>query len=303
MTERGAVIVIPIAEPYDFARTVALLRHGSMDPTTILEPGAFWRAWRTPNGPATLHLKHVVDGVHARAWGPGAEHAMSQAAAIAGAFDNPAEYRPSLPLLHDLARRFAGVRIPRTGSIMDSLIPSITEQKVTSQEAWRAYRGLVSKFGGPAPGPNERLKLPPDPAAVATAPYYVTHRMGLERRRTDVIRNACARANRMEEAAHMTPSDARARLEALPGIGPWTSAEVTQVSHGDPDAVSVGDFHLPNLVAWALAGEARGTDERMLELLAGEQGHRGRAIRLLQLSGIRAPAFGPRNRIRDIAPM
>ena len=37
---------------------------------------------------------------------------------------------------------------------------------------------------------------------------------------------------------------------------------------GDPDAVSVGDYHIPNMVAWALAGDARGTDEHMLELLA-----------------------------------
>ena len=58
---------------------------------------------------------------------------------------------------------------------------------------------------------------------------------------------------------------------------------------GDADAVSVGDYHLPSLVSWALAGERRGTDERMLELLAPFAGHRGRVIRLLAGAGSSRP--------------
>ena len=63
---------------------------------------------------------------------------------------------------------------------------------------------------------------------------------------------------------------------------------------GDPDAVSVGDFHLPNVVAFALAGEPRADDARMLELLEPWRGHRARVIRLLEASGIQAPKYGPR---------
>ena len=40
------------------------------------------------------------------------------------------------------------------------------------------------------------------------------------------------------------------------------------VSHGDADAVAVGDYHLKNVVAWhLLEGRPRGTDEEMMELL------------------------------------
>src|SRR5207247_7586161 len=70
---------------------------------------------------------------------------------------------------------------------------------------------------------------------------------------------------------------------------------------GDSDAVSLGDYHLPHQVAWALAGEPRGTEARMLELLAPYRGHRARVIRLLTLGGIQAPRFGPRMRLRRIA--
>ena len=67
------------------------------------------------------------------------------------------------------------------------------------------------------------------------------------------------------------------------------------------DAVSVGDYHLPNVVAWALASEARADDARMLELLEPYRGQRGRVIRLLEASGIGAPRFGPKMPIRSIA--
>ena len=92
----------------------------------------------------------------------------------------------------------------------------------------------------------------------------------------------------------MPPGEAAARLRALPGIGAWTAAEVVGVSHGDPDAVPVGDYHHPHMVAFALAGEERATDERMLELLEPYRGHRNRVLRLLLLSGIGPPRKAPR---------
>jgi len=100
--------------------------------------------------------------------------------------------------------------------------------------------------------------------------------------------------------ASATPAEATERLVAYPGIGPWTAAEVTLRALGDPDAVSLGDFHLPNLVAWALAGEPRADDARMLELLEPWRGHRARVIRLLEASGLAAPRFGPRHSPRDM---
>jgi hypothetical protein len=43
-----------------------------------------------------------------------------------------------------------------------------------------------------------------------------------------------------------------------------------------------------------LAGEPRGDDARMLELLAPYAGQRGRVIRLLEAARIKIPRFGPR---------
>ena len=82
-------------------------------------------------------------------------------------------------------------------------------------------------------------------------------------------------------------------LRTVPGIGVWTAAEVVQRAHGDPDSVSVGDFHLPALVGWALIGRPV-DDDGMLELLEPWRGHRQRVMRLIECSGVRKPRFGHR---------
>jgi 3-methyladenine DNA glycosylase/8-oxoguanine DNA glycosylase len=145
------------------------------------------------------------------------------------------------------------------------------------------------------------MRLPPAPATLAGLPGYAYHPLGLERRRADAIRFAASRAVRVEECAYLPLAEAYARLQALPLVGPWTAAEVGLRALGDPDAVSVGDFHLAHAVCLALAGEPRGSDERMLELLAPYAGHRARVIRLIETAGIHAPRRGPRMAPRSIA--
>jgi 3-methyladenine DNA glycosylase/8-oxoguanine DNA glycosylase len=145
------------------------------------------------------------------------------------------------------------------------------------------------------------LWAPPEAGRLAAVPYHVFHRFNVERHRADTIRRVCRHADRLEEAATMTPADAHRRLQAVDGVGVWTSNVVLRVAIGDPDAVAVGDAHLPHTVAWFLAGEARATDERMLELLAPFAGHRARAVTLIQLAGSGAPRFGPGIRLVPIA--
>jgi 3-methyladenine DNA glycosylase/8-oxoguanine DNA glycosylase len=205
------------------------------------------------------------------------------------------------PTVGNLARRFAGVRIPRSAAVLESLVPAILEQKVIGEEARRAWFELVRRHGEAAPGPPELgLRLSPAAATLAALPYYAFHPLGVERRRAELVRRVAARAAWFEAIVDLPFPEAYARLTAVPGIGPWTAAEVGVRALGDVDAVSVGDFHLPNLVAFALAGEPRGTDARMLELLEPYRGQRARVIRWLELSGIRAPRYGPRLSLRRI---
>ena len=307
----GAVRTVRPRLPVDLGLTLGPLRRGRSDPSMRIPGpgGGVWRATLTPAGPATMHVRSrpADSTVTMTAWGPGAEWALGALPGLVGADDDEAGFVPGAGLqggrvVAELHRRLPGLRIGRSGAVTEALVASILEQKVVGVEATRSWAGLVRALGQPAPGPARAwLTVPPAPAVLAATPSWTFHRFGVERKRADTIRLACSYARRLEEALDMAPADARRRLTALPGIGPWTAAEVGLAALGDPDAVSVGDYHLPNQVAWALAGEPRGDDARMLELLEPWAGHRGRVVRLVTAGSGAAPRFGPRMALRSIA--
>lgn len=294
----ATTVRIPL--PVDLRLTLGALRHGAGDPTLRRDPaGAWWRATWTALGPATVRMEPAAGGVAVTAWGPGAEVALDGAPELLGAGDSVEGFCPS-GVVRELHRRMPGLRVPRSGAVFESLAPTILEQKVASDEAHAAWRSIVRAWGTPAPGPGGLL-LPPPAATLYAKPAWAFHRMGVEQRRANRVRMAASYAQRLEQVTGLPPVQARRRLELVPGVGPWTAAHVAGVALGDADAVPVGDLHLPHLASWALAGEPRGSDERMLELLAPFAGHRGRVLRLLAAAGLWAPRHGPRLPPRRIA--
>ena len=291
----------PLPGPLHLGLTLRILqRGGSRDRTIRIEGQRAWRASWTPEGASTLRLDVTAELLRARAWGPGARWAVLAAPALVGLDDQPSSFSPRHPLLSDIHRANGGLRLGRSGAVFETLVPTVLEQKVPGVEAWTAYAALVSALGEPAPGEGD-LRLPPTPGRLLATPYWAFHRFGIERRKTEVIRNAAALARQLEECARLDPAAASRRLMSLPGVGAWSAAEVAAVALGDRDAVSVGDYNLPHVVSWALAGEPRGSDARMLELLEPYRGQRARVIRLLGAAGITAPRFGPRLPLRRFA--
>ncbi len=290
-----AEATLSIEGPYDLGRTLGPLAHGRGDPTIRMEADRLQRATRTPEGPVSEELAISGRSVRVRAWGRGAGWAVAHARALLGLDDDASAFRPDHPLLDDLARRYAGVRFGRTEAVLEALVPAVLEQKITGDEARRVYRALITAHGEAAPGPL-RLRLAPSAERLAALPYYAFHPLGLERRRADLLRRLAGSARKLETFVGIDPAEAGRRLQAIPGIGPWTAGEVGRVAFGDPDAVSVGDYHLPNLVCWVLAGERLGSDARMLELLEPWRGQRGRVVRWLELASFDLAGLGPARR-------
>ncbi|MBT2484871.1 MULTISPECIES: DNA-3-methyladenine glycosylase [unclassified Microbacterium] len=281
----------------DLARTVGVLRRGGIDPTTVLDGSVIWRAVRTPLGAATLALRAIGGEVRVTAWGAGAAHALDVVPALCGADDDAADFDASKhPLIAESARRNPGLRLTRTGEVFDALACSILEQKVTAVQAFGAWRYLVSRFGERAPGPTPRPMFAPPAASVwRTIPSWSWHRAGVEPPQSKTIVRSAERGDRIEHAVRgaVDGPDRDRVLTSLPGVGVWTSAETRIRSLGDPDAVSVGDYHLAHEVGYVLTG-SRTDDDGMLELLEPWVGQRQRVIRLIFASGVKEPRRGPR---------
>jgi len=248
------------ADPVDLRLTLAPLRHGPNDDTIRFRRDGAWLARRTAAGPATLRLWTAPgdEAVHAQAWGPGAALALAAAPGLAGLLDDPESLVPRHRLVRELQRRFPRLRLARTGQLLPALVPAVTEQKVTVGEAQAAYAALLRRLGEDAPGPVE-LVLPPTGTCLAALPYFEFHPMGIERHRAELLKQAGRLEPKIESWMALTPEQAQSNLQEIPGIGPWTAAEATRAAFGDPDAVSPGDAHLPDLVAWALAGDRAAT--------------------------------------------
>ncbi|MFC9595567.1 DNA-3-methyladenine glycosylase family protein [Streptomyces sp. NPDC056944] len=308
-TVRGGHVPVPrsldTAQDLDLGLTLGPLRRGPADPTFRATPdGSVWRACRTPDGPGTLRVRMDGGRAEAEAWGEGAAWLLDGLPALLGAEDDPAAFVPRHKLLLATHRRRPGLRLTRTGLVLESLIPSVLEQKVTTHEAYGSWRLLVRKYGEPAPGPApEGMYAMPDARTWTQIPSWEWHRANVDGKRAATIVRAARVAARLEEAAAMDGPAARARLELVPGIGPWTSAETIQRSNGAPDEVTTGDLHLPGIVGWALAGDRTTDDEAMLDLLAPYAGQRHRAARLILLSGRVPPRRAPRMTPGNIAAL
>jgi 3-methyladenine DNA glycosylase/8-oxoguanine DNA glycosylase len=259
------------------------------------------RATRTPDGPATLELSADGDELSVRAWGPGAAWATEHAGDLAGLNDDPAGFDPSSNVrLARVQRALPGLRLPRTNAVFEALVPAVLGQRVTVFEARRSFRQLVAVYGEDAPGPGG-LRLPPAPGRLAGIPYYDLHQCGVEQSRADTLRRIAATAAQLEDCTSLPLDEAAARLTSIVGIGPWTAALAALSAFGDPDAMPLGDLHLPNQVAWLLAGDERADDARMLELLEPWRGHRARVVQLVMAARVQAPRRAPRARIVGIA--
>ena len=292
-------------------RTLGVYRAGSGDPTTRISTGRFERASYTPDGPGTLRLTWTSDpatadgsGLAADAWGPGARWLLDRVDAITGDADRAVSFPAADPAVERALRLARLLRIGASGDAYHQLLPTIIAQRITAGEAVRQWERLCRALGEPAPGPSDiigDLLLPPSPASLHRRPPWWFHPLGIETKRARAVVEVARHADKLwawTEAGTAVLADS---LALITGVGPWTVGSVLGPVCGDPDAVPVGDYHFPNTVAWAIAGEARADDERMLELLEPYRGQRGRVLRSIVTTAGKAPGFGPRQRILPMA--
>lgn len=284
----------------DLLGTLHPHRRGRHDPATVFADDGVWLAFRTEEGAATVRLTRRTSGIRMQAWGPGAGRALDSIPALLGAHDDWSGLDVSAhPLLADARHRHPGLRLTRSQRVTDALAAAVIEQKITSTEAFRAWRVLVTQHGDPAPGPApHHMRVPPSAEGWRRIPSWDWHRAGVDPRRSRTVVEATARGSALQRLVGREGADARRLLETFSGIGVWTSAEIVQRTHGDPDAVSFGDYHLSKTIGFALVGEEL-DDDGLAELLEPWSGQRQRVVRLVLATGITRPRHGARITIQD----
>jgi 3-methyladenine DNA glycosylase/8-oxoguanine DNA glycosylase len=275
---------------------------GPFDPCYQVVDGAVWKTSLMPSGPVTARItRSGVSAVDCEAWGEGAAEFVERLPALLGAYDDTTGFAPEEPTIAAAYRRVPHLRLGRTDRVLEALVPAVLEQRVAGTDAFRAWRLLVTKFGAPAPGPApERMRVPPPADVWRRIPSWEFHVANVDPSRARTLVGCAQRGDALERLSTRAPAQARAALMTLPGVGVWTAAEVAQRAWGDADALSVGDYHLSNVVGSTLLGH-RIDDEEMIELLEPLRPHRFRAVRLLAVSGMaRNPRFGARQAIPNL---
>ena len=260
--------------------------------TSQSRDGVRWWATETPEGSASLAFRPLGAEVVADAWGPGATWAIEQLPALLGDNDDPSDFQPRDQVVSGLVSRLGVPRLGATGRWYEAMATAAIYQRVVSADARTSVTRMGRMHGAEVPGQGP-LPLFPSPEAVLQVPDHGFHRAGVDRARTRVIRVAAKHAPRLEALNERPAAEAREWLPRLPGVGGWTAARTTGAAAGDPDAVPVGDLHVPVLVTYALTGATDGDDNSMLEVLEPYAGHRGRVVRLIKAAGIGPPRHHP----------
>jgi 3-methyladenine DNA glycosylase/8-oxoguanine DNA glycosylase len=283
--------------------TLFPLRRGPGDPCfQVGEDGAIWRTSLLRSGSVTARISRAAaDAIDCTAWGGGAEEFLDALPAMLGAHDDSSGFTPVDPIVAEAHRRVPHLRLGRTDQVLEALIPAIIEQRVQGKDAFRAWRLLVTKYGMLAPGPApQRMRVPPPAEVWRRIPSWEFHRANVDPGRARTVVGCAQRADSLERLTSWPADKAREALMSLPGVGIWTAAETAQRAFGDPDALSVGDYHISKMIGWTLLGRPI-DDAEMVELLEPMRPHRHRVVRLLEASGLAyEPRRGARLAVQDI---
>lgn len=261
--------------------------------------GSVRRAEPGPHGPLLLEAAVVGGRLHCTVWGDAAtdpstvEAALRRVRAWTGQDDRPEALADAVadhPLLRRLLRELGEVRLGRLPRVFEAVGRAVVHQLVQSGEAVRSVAQMVERYGDAAAG---GVTTWPTAGRLGATPAWELRRCGVSLRGARALHAAAVDEPGLERCGtDMAALDRRLRV--LPGVGVWTSAE-TRLALGDPDAVSVGDYHLHTWVSWVLAGvpPEASSDAMMLELLAPYSGQRGRVVTLIGRAIARGLVSGP----------
>ncbi|WP_373431543.1 AlkA N-terminal domain-containing protein [Streptomyces sp. B3I7] len=146
------------------------------------------------------------------------------------------------PLLAPLVDKAPGRRVPRTVDESEFALRAVLGQQVSTAAARTHAARLVTAHGEPVEDPEGGLThLFPAPEALAALDPAALA-MPRTRRTTFTTLVSELAERRLQLGVESDWTETRARLLALPGLGPWTVDVIAMRALGDPDAFPVTDL-------------------------------------------------------------
>jgi AraC family transcriptional regulator, regulatory protein of adaptative response / DNA-3-methyladenine glycosylase II len=210
--------------------------------------GAYRRTLRLPHGHGVVTLRPMPDHVACRLALTDLRDlsiAISRCRRLLDLDADPVAVDDVLrtdPVLRPLVAKHPGRRVPRAVDGPEFAVRAVLGQQVSTAAARTHAARLVQAHGVPIDDPAGGLThLFPEPQAL-TEVDPVTLAFPQSRRTTLAALAGALAAGGIDLGAGSDWDRARARLAALPGVGPWTVETIAMRALGDPDAFVATDL-------------------------------------------------------------
>ena len=241
----GLPIVVRLAyrEPLDWGRLLSFLGTRAVPGVEEVVDGCYRRTLRLPHGHGVVALTPVDGAIECRLRLVDLRDLTAAVQRCRRLLDldadptAPAEHLAGDPLLAPLVRAAPGLRLPGAVDGSELAMRAVLGQQISVPAARTAAARLTQALGEPLPAPDGGLThLFPSPAAIAAAAPGELPGGPARRRHTLQTLAGLLAAGELAIDPGSDREELRARLLALPGVGPWTVEYIAMRALGDPDA-------------------------------------------------------------------
>ncbi len=244
---------LPARSPFDPSPILAFLAARALPGVEEVTHDTYRRSVALPHGTASVTLRADPGGLTLSAPAEAAEALPRWVASASRLFDleaDAAAIAAHLSRDRRLARALGGgVRVPGAWDGFETAVRAVLGQQVSVAAARTLAARLVERGGERRQRPDGSLThLFPTAARLAALPAAA---FGVPRARAEALRALAreAASGALSLSPGADPADARERLRALPGVGPWTVEYLMMRVFGDPDAFPAGDLALHRSLA------------------------------------------------------
>lgn len=229
--------LLPLPEPYDFARSTERYRAFGPDLANLWHDGGVQRVFDGRE----VRIEAATGGVDVEPFEPRVLHYLG------GPFDLDAFYAfaQSDPVLARIVRELRGLRPPLNPDPYETLVTSITAQQVSLRSAFAVRNRLIERFGVRA---EHAWAFPTEERIASTAEEELT-KLGFSRRKAEYVVGLARAAVDWDELAALPDDELKARIVELRGLGEWTADWFMARHLARPRSWPAGDLGLVKALA------------------------------------------------------